>query len=137
MSEAGRRGWLADLVKVGAAEFGAEPAGDCTIGLRARTAGSRVIVTADGSERWLRVVPERLGWAGGPMWTANVDAGALVGVARPKVLGISEWEHEGFLIRAELMTLAPGNPIAPDMALRAPVSLSPSWWAESHRSDLP
>jgi hypothetical protein len=33
MSEAGRLGWLADLVKVGAAEFDAEPVGECVVGL--------------------------------------------------------------------------------------------------------
>jgi hypothetical protein len=134
MNEADWRLWLADLVKAGAAEFDAEPVGECVIGLRARTAGSRVVMAADRSVRWLRIVPARPGWAGGPMWTANADAGALVGVARPEVLGVSEREQDGFLVRAELMTLAPGEPIAPGMALRAPVTLPPSWWADLRRS---
>ncbi|WP_322780471.1 hypothetical protein [Frankia sp. Cas4] len=128
------RRWLIDLVTVGATEFDAETTGECVIGSRGRTAGSRVTVAGGGPDRWLRVVTERLGWGGGPTWIGNMEASAVLGVARPEVLAVTEWEEAGRQVRTELMTLAPGGPLASDIALREHVSLDASWWTALRRS---
>nr|CEL13388.1 hypothetical protein [Kibdelosporangium sp. MJ126-NF4] len=46
--------------------------------------------TPDG-HRWMRVVIEQHAWANGEFWTGNIDANALTGVAKPRVLGHWDW----------------------------------------------
>ncbi|MGH3928410.1 MAG: aminoglycoside phosphotransferase [Pseudonocardiaceae bacterium] len=120
--------WLHDQLKSGAGRLDVGLDGEPVHGLRDRSVGCPV--TTPTGQRWLRVVTEPADWAGGPAWIGNVDANSIIGVGKPAVLDMAEWEETGRRVRAELMTLAPGTRISADMALRQPVDLDEEWWNE-------
>jgi hypothetical protein len=122
------RGWLQGLLESGAEALGADLVGAPVLGLRGRSIGCRA-ATSEG-EWWLRVVTEPAGWANGPAWTGNVEAGSITAVRHPEVRDTAEWDDHHRRARAELMTLAPGPAVATDMALCHPVDLEDAWWAE-------
>lgn len=126
--------WLAGLLTSAAKRLDVHLLDTPAPGLRGRTVGARV---SDGqSEWWLRVVTEPAGWAFGPAWTGNIDANQLTDVPHPLVETVTEWDESevGRRARAELMTLAPGPPVSPELVLRAPARLDESWWRQLRRS---
>ncbi|MPZ00163.1 MAG: phosphotransferase [Actinophytocola sp.] len=93
----------------------------CSIGAR----GSRA-----GTWRWLRVVSDYPQWASGDGWTGNADANALLGIAKPQLLDVYEWDDDGRRQRAELFTLLPGTPVSTTDVLHRTVHLPERWWAQ-------
>ncbi|MQA08552.1 MAG: aminoglycoside phosphotransferase [Pseudonocardiaceae bacterium] len=87
---------------------------------------------------WLRVGSEqgRHIDAMPEMWTGTVSAGAITGVAKPRVLDSMEWDEpeQGRRVRADVMTLLPGRPCSDSEVLRAQPELRASWWDELRRS---
>lgn len=120
------RHWLRGHIDRAAAQFGVAVVGQPVYGWHNRTIGAPV--TAHGAARWLRVVSEHRQWAAGDFWTGNLDANAITGVHRPRVLDHRDWIDADQVLRAELMTLAPGQPIAPGAILRMPIDLDDIWW---------
>jgi hypothetical protein len=100
-----------------------------TFGWRMRSIGSSA---ASGGDRyWLRVVSELSQWACGRAWTGNADANAIGGIAKPQLVGVTEWDEGSWRRqRAELLTLLPGSPAAPSADLTEPLALSPLWWRQ-------
>jgi hypothetical protein len=127
-----RRGWLGTRLEHAAGALGVTTTGTPVFGWHDRTIGTRVS-TADG-ERWLRVVAEMSHWAGGAFWTGNLDAHAISGVPKPRLLTALDWSDGDYQLRAELMTLAPSPVIANNMVLRSAPDLAPSWWADLRRA---
>lgn len=98
-------------------------------GWRLRTIGAPAI-GGDGPV-WLRVVTEFPEWAHGDTWTGNTDATALTGIAKPRVVGVHEWDEQNWRHqRAEVLNLLPGTAISPTNQLQAAVELPEAWWAD-------
>lgn len=141
--DSGQRRFLRRVLAEAAAHFGVRvdgapaEAGE-VFSWRDRTLGCRVLEDADGVEkvRWLRVTFEHFDWAYGKFWTGNVDANALTGIPKPRVLRWYEWDEENGRNRAELMTYVDEAACSPTAEARTfPGVLTPSWWA-SLRSSL-
>ncbi|WP_156893751.1 aminoglycoside phosphotransferase [Actinokineospora enzanensis] len=98
-----------------------------------RSAGT---VASDGdADVWLRVVVEDLDYQPACRWEGNVEANAITGVPKPRVLRWKDWEnHEDYLkgrrVRAEVMTLAPGRSVSPDAVLFTDPELPDTWWSD-------
>jgi hypothetical protein len=120
------RGWMCGLLAQAAEHFSAILLGDPTFGWRDRSIGSHVR-NVDG-ERWLRVVTSHSTWANGEFWTGNLDASAIHGVPKPRVLQVHEWTEESRSIRAELMTLVSGRVCSATQELRDELDLPDEWW---------
>ncbi|MBV9012701.1 MAG: aminoglycoside phosphotransferase [Pseudonocardiales bacterium] len=127
-----RRVWLSAQLEHAAGLLGAIITASPVFGWHDRTIGTRVS-TVDG-ERWLRVVAEMSHWAGGALWTGNLDARAISGVPKPRLLTNLDWSDGDCQLRAELMTVAPSPVIANDMVLRDTPDLTPTWWAALRRA---
>lgn len=78
---------------------------------------------------WLRVVSEEKQWVGDAFWTGNLAANAFAALRKPYVLDVCEWEEWRHL-RAELMTLMPGEPCSPTKALHLP----DEWWVDLRKT---
>lgn len=124
--------WMRDLLTSSAARFGLMITGNPVFGWRERSIGAQA--TSPKGDRWLRVVTEHIQWAHGDYWTGNADATDLHGITKPQVLDTAEWEQGPRRIRAEVMTLAPGQPCSPTDVLHSEPQLSHAWWAELRRS---
>jgi hypothetical protein len=101
--------WMRQNLETAARHFQATIIGPPVFGWLDRTIGARC--TQAGREGWLRVASEQLEWAGGLMWTGNVESSVVTGIPKPIVLDVHEWEQDNWRRqRAELMTLLPGQP---------------------------
>jgi hypothetical protein len=120
------RGWMRELLAQAAEHFSLILLGDPTFGWRDRSIGSRVR-DVDG-EHWLRVATSHSMWANGEFWTGNLDASAIHGVPKPRVLRVHEWTEQTRSIRAELMTLVPGRICSNTQELRNELDLADEWW---------
>ncbi len=127
-SNAERRAWLGTQLKHATGVLSVTTTGTPVFGWHDRTIGARVS-TADG-ERWLRVVAEIRHWAGGAFWPGNLDANAIRGIPKPRLLTELDWSDGDCQLRAELMTLAPSPVIAHDMVLQHIPDLTPTWWTD-------
>ncbi|WP_067520790.1 aminoglycoside phosphotransferase [Alloactinosynnema sp. L-07] len=125
-ADAAHRAWLADVYAKAAATADATLDGALVFGWRDRSAGARVATAA--GPRWLRLVIEQHGWAGGAFWTGNADANDVTGVAKPWVLRHWDLTDGDWAVRAELMTLMPGARCSPTPELREPLAVAPAWW---------
>lgn len=119
--------WMRDNLDRAAHHFGLTVIGEPVFGWRLRSISAPA--TGTDGERWLRVVSQEPEWASGDHWTGTVDANAITGIRKPRVLDVYEWT-DGRRQRAEVMTLLPGEPCSPTDALRAEIRLSPQWWAD-------
>lgn len=126
-ADVAHRTWLGEQFRAAAAVVDATIDDELVYGWRDRSAGARVATTA--GPRWLRLVVEQHSWAGGAFWTGNADANVITGAARPRVLRHWDWTAGDWAVRAELMTLLPGNRCSPTPELRRPLTLGPAWWA--------
>ncbi|MGH3929241.1 MAG: aminoglycoside phosphotransferase [Pseudonocardiaceae bacterium] len=120
------RGWMQDLLEKAAEYFSLTLQDGPTFGWRDRSIGSRA-QDIEG-DRWLRVVTSHSTWASGEFWTGNLDASAIDGVPKPRVLRVHEWAEEPRSIRAELMTLVPGQVCSDTQELRNELDLPDAWW---------
>jgi hypothetical protein len=120
------RGWMRELLVQAAEHFSLVLLGDPTFGWRDRSIGSRVR-DVDG-DRWLRVVTSHSMWANGEFWTGNLDASAIYGVPKPRVLQVHEWTEQTRSIRAELMTFIPARVCSDTQELRDELDLADEWW---------
>jgi hypothetical protein len=117
-----------------AAHFGLTVASEPTFGWRIRSVGAAA-QDSDGRRFWLRVVSEYVEWAGGDIWTGNLDANVITGVAKPLVIGVVEWGDDGWRRqRAELSTLVRGRPCSPTDVLHQDINLPDGWWSELRRT---
>lgn len=124
---------MRDNLERAARHFGVTVVSEPVFGWRLRTIGA--FASGSGGRYWLRVVSEFPEWAHGEMWTGNSDANTIVGIVKPRVLDVMEWDDAQWRRqRAELMTVIDGQPVAqsPDVA-RDP-GLSEEWWSELQRS---
>lgn len=120
------RGWMRELLVQAAGHFALILLGYPTFGWHDKSIGSHVR-DIDG-DRWLRVVTSHSIWATGELWTGNLDASAIHGVPKPRVLKVHEWTEEPRRIRAELMTLVPGRVCSNTQELRDELDLTDEWW---------
>lgn len=120
--------WMRANLARAARHFDVTVDGEPVFGWRLRSIGGRV--SRAETWRWLRVVSDYPQWASGDGWTGNADANALVGIAKPELLDVCEWDDDGRRQRAELLTLLPGTPVSTTEALHRPVHLPASWWAQ-------
>lgn len=122
--------WMRDNLDRAATMFGLTVTSEPEFGWRLRSISARAHDNA-GHARWLRVGSEQQRWLD-ESWTGNVDANSITAVPKPRVLDWREWEvaDEQRRVRAEVMTLLPGRPCSPTDALRTPIELPETWWAE-------
>ncbi|HEV7651975.1 MAG TPA: phosphotransferase [Actinophytocola sp.] len=130
-----RRVWLLGQLEAAAPRFGIELVGEVVNTYDMRSVGStaRDIDRDGGHDVWLRVVVEDADYQPACRWTGNVEANAIHGVPKPKVLRWYDWTNtdrylHGRRLRGEVMTLAPGSTIAPDSVLFDDPKLPESWW---------
>lgn len=124
--------WMHELLTTAADRFALAITSAPTFGWRDRSIGAKA--TSPSGNRWLRVVTEHVQWAHGDFWTGNADADAIHGIAKPYVLDTAEWQQGPRRIRAEIMTLVPGQPCSPTDVLHAEAHLTRTWWNELRRS---
>lgn len=125
---------MRDSLDRAATHFGATATDEPIFGWRLRSINS-LVRHESGQRAWLRVVSEQPRWLPGDFWTGNVDANIFVGIAKPRVTAMTEWDDQyGRRVRAELMTLMPGGMCSPTDTLRHPVGLSGTWWSELRRT---
>jgi len=130
-------GWMRGNLTRAATRFGLTITGDATFGWRLRsiTAPAR---DPQGRPRWLRVTTEQSRWldAAREMWDGNLDANAITGVPKPRVLDLAEWEapDQHRHVHAETMTALPGQPSSPTSILRRPLTLPDTWWHHLRQS---
>lgn len=122
------RQWMNELLTTAATRFGLTITGTPTYGWRDRSIGAEA--TGSGCDRWLRVVTEDARWAHGEFWTGNADATTIEGITKPTVLALAEWEEGPRRVRAEEMTLVPGQPCSPTDVLNPEIDLPRTWWSE-------
>ncbi|MPZ84047.1 MAG: aminoglycoside phosphotransferase [Actinophytocola sp.] len=101
--------------------------GEPVFGWRLRSVSAPTVGT--GGDRWLRVVSQEPEWATGAHWTGTVDADAISGIRKPRVLDVYEWT-DGRCQRAEVMTHLSGEPCSPTDVLRDRPDLTAHWWAD-------
>lgn len=120
--------WMRGNLARAARHFGVTVDGEPVFGWRLRSIGVRV--SRAGAWLWLRVVSDYPQWASGDGWTGNSDANALIGIAKPHLHDVCEWDDDGRRQRAELFTLLPGVPVSTTGVLHRPVHLPESWWGQ-------
>jgi hypothetical protein len=121
--------WMNLNLERAAQHFGLTVTGQPVVGWRLRTIGARA--NGPGGPRWLRVVTEFPDWAQGDTWTGNSDANSLVGIPKPRVLEVLEWQEADWRNqRAEVMTLLPGRGVSTTDVLRNPIILDDLWWVQ-------
>lgn len=121
------RAHMRELLDQAAGGFGLDLVGALVFGWHDRTIGAR----ARGlhGDRWVRVTTEFPAWAHGEFWTGNTDAAALIGVPRPEVVEVTEWDDPPRRVRAEAATLLPGRVCSPTPFLSRAPEVSSGWWA--------
>ncbi|MGB3438671.1 MAG: hypothetical protein WBA97_07935 [Actinophytocola sp.] len=129
-----RRVWLDKQLDVAAARLAVRLVGDPVNTFDMRSAGA-VAQDGDNGDVWLRVVVEDADYEPVCRWDGNVVANSILGVDKPIVLRWYDWRHAeeylwGRRLRGEVMTLAPGETVAPGGVLRDDPMLSDSWWHE-------
>lgn len=117
-----------------AGKLGVKPVGRAVNTYDMRSAGARAL-DDDSADVWLRVVFEDFDYQPACRWEGNVEANAIQGVPKPRVLRWTDWRNEGDYkpgcrLRGEVMTIAPGTTIASDSVLHGDPDLPDSWWAE-------
>jgi len=120
--------WMRANIATAARHFSVAVDGEPVFGWRLRSIGVRA--SRAGAWCWLRVVSDYPRWASGDGWTGNADANALIGIAKPQLLDVCEWDDGGRRQRAELFTLLPGTPVSITEVLHRTVHLSERWWAQ-------
>jgi hypothetical protein len=121
------RQWMRTNLDRAAVHFGVTVNSEPAFGWVDRSIGAHA--SKAGESYWLRVVSEDKKWIGGDFWTGNLDANAIAGISKPRVLDMFEWD-EWRQQRAELMTLVPGTPCSPTDVLREEIMLPDAWWFE-------
>ncbi|MCI2424025.1 aminoglycoside phosphotransferase [Saccharopolyspora sp. K220] len=128
------RAWLRSCLDQAADHFRLTITGVSVFGWRLRSI-SAPVHGPDGA-RWLRVVTEEHQWLPADFWTGNSDANIFTDLAKPHVLDVTEWDEPRWRrrVRAEIMTVLPGEPCSPTDVLYTPITLPNRWWAELHRT---
>lgn len=109
--------------------FARTPIGQSVWGWRGRTIGSRA--DGRGGPAWLRVQSAPAGQAGGKIWEGTELADQLMpNLAKPALLGLHDWEMDGFAYRAELSEFITDPVCSPDPVLRTELDLAPEWFDE-------
>lgn len=129
-----RRVWLDSHLTKAAAHLRVIPRGPVVNTYDMRSAGTRAL-DDDFGEVWLRVVFEDPDYQPACRWEGNVEANAIHGVPKPRVLRWADWHNEddyqlGCRLRGEVMTLATGTTITSDSVLDRDPHLPDSWWAD-------
>lgn len=121
--------WMRLNLDRAAEHFDLRITGRPVLGWRLRSIGATV--TAGDQPRWLRVVSDFPQWAHGETWTGNLDANTVTGIAKPRLLDVYEWDEQDWRRqRAEVLTLLPGDPVAPTSHLSEAVHQPDSWWGQ-------
>jgi hypothetical protein len=131
-ADAEYRMWMADCLAVAARRFRFRLANEPIYGWCDRSIGA--VVGGPDDVRWLRVVSEAHQWAHGDYWTGNSDSNVIEGVAKPRVLDVTEWEEGPRRLRAEVMTMLPGRTCSSTDVLRTEIDLPDQWWLELRQS---
>lgn len=128
-----RRVWLQGHLETAADKLGVSAMGRVVNTYDMRSAGAKA---RDGrADVWLRVVFEDSDYQPACRWDGNVEANAIQGVPKPRVLRWTDWENEGDYkrgcrLRGEVMTLACGTTIESDSVLHGDPKLPDSWWVD-------
>jgi hypothetical protein len=128
------REWMRGNLARAAVHFGLAVTGAPVYGWGLRSISVRAL--APTGPCWLRVLSEKARWATGDYWTGNTDANSIPDVPKPYVSGSHEWgaPEADRRVRAEVMTLLPGQPCSPTEMLTRPLDLPETWWAELRRT---
>lgn len=107
----------------------ATPTGPLVLGVRNRTASGRV--DSPHGPAWLRVLVAAPGTVPELLRDGAVAAAVLddQGVAKPRLLGHVDFDHDEFVCRAELSTLVDEPTVADGEILRTDPQLPDAWWA--------
>ena len=132
-----RRIWLLHHLEMASRTLDVEPVGPVVNTYDMRSAGRRA--RDGGSDLWLRVVLEDPDYQPACRWEGNVEANAIHGVPKPRLLRWVDWQDDGpygqgCRLRGEVMTFAHGTPVASDCVLRADPRLPNSWWDSLSRA---
>lgn len=128
-------GILSSAFDYAANEFGVSQDGERVPGWRGRTLSGPV--TSSHGRQWLRVVVSPAQLARGMWWTGIAESSMVIGVPKPEVLNLLEWnvsDAGGDRARAELMTLLPGHVLSPTPELAAGTNVDPALWVEVGRA---
>jgi hypothetical protein len=126
-----RRVWLHGQLEAAAPRFGVELVGEVVNTYDMRSAGATA--RDGGHDVWLRVVVEDRDYEPACRWNGNVEANAIRGVPKPKVLRWSDWTNtdsylNGRRLRGEVINLAPGETLGSASVVRADPKLPEAWW---------
>jgi hypothetical protein len=128
--------WMRANLARAARYFDVAIEGTPVFGWRLRSIGAPSAMRVGGQRCWVRVVSDYPQWAVGDTWNGNVDGEELTGVAKPAMLGVTDWEDGGRQQRAELMTRCPGDAVSRTDVLRHEVDLDDQWWVDLRRNLL-
>lgn len=126
--EANHRASMNDALATAAAAFDLTVTGTPVFGWNGRSVGASATRRSDGTQRWLRVVTEHVSWACGDWWTGNADAADIEGIPKPSVLAVRQWNDDGQVLRAEVMTHVSSRPCSTTAEVRRRLDLPPRWW---------
>jgi len=130
-----RRLWLADHLDAAARRLHVTRRDERVVNTYDMRSAGGVVYDSD-STAWLRIVVEDADYQPASRWEGNVEANAIQGVPKPTVLRWIDWHAtnengQDRRLRAEIMTLAPGQSITPDDGLLThDPELSDRWWAD-------
>lgn len=130
-----RRLWLLDRLRTAATLLRVDLAEDVAAVNTYDMRSAGAVAEQQGQAVWLRVVVEDLDYQPACRWNGNLEANAIAGVPKPRVLNHTDWTAPGpYLtgrrLRGEVMTLSPGTTLADDCVLLDDPHLPETWWTD-------
>lgn len=120
-------------LQVAAHELGVRLIGEIKYGWEQKTVGSTVI-SDDGARGWLRIQMRPKIKDVDRFWTGIKESEYIGGVLKPTVIRELEWEYDGFVWRADLITFISQKVCSRTPELREPLSLTREWYHELRTS---
>ncbi|MBI5762143.1 MAG: aminoglycoside phosphotransferase [Planctomycetes bacterium] len=121
-------------LQLAAASLGFVIEGGPSYGWRHKSVGVRVR-SLEGEIKWMRLTYTSRGVADSRLFYGYRDAQSILGVKKPDLEGSTEWENEGFIWRADVMTYVAEPMCSSTPDLRTSVTLDNDWW-KSLRTSL-
>lgn len=120
-------------LQIAAKELHVRLIGEIKYGWEHRTVGSTV-VSADGARGWLRIQMRSKTQEVDRLWTGIKDSELIGGIFKPAVIRDLEWEYDGYVWRADLMTHISQKICARTPELREPLTPGREWYQELRTS---
>lgn len=120
-------------LQIAAKELHVRLIGEIKYGWEQKTVGSTV-VSADGARGWLRIQMRAKTEETSRLWTGIKESEYIGGILKPAVIRDMEWEYDGYVWRADLMTYIPHKVCSRTPELREPLALGREWYHELRTS---